>query len=230
MKRILLGILLATMAISGFAQDVKPTISINAKGDDVRSVLHDLFKQSGKNYVLNPGVRFVLYLSLDKVNFDQALSIICKNANLKYELQKDIYYISNNPPKPPVVEEKPPVEPAKPVVEEKTTAPKPLAGKFPIAAPKVEPEKPKGTLPTSVLAKRVTTRLQKREIREVMELLAKQSGVTIEISEDVPAFKLDAFLINTSLKFALDEITRATKLKYRFSDQLSIIVEKKEAN
>ena len=228
MKRILLGILLAAMAVSGFAQETKPTLSINAKGDDVRSVIHDLFKQSGKNYVLNPGVRFVLYLSLDKVSFDQALSIICKNANLKFELQKDIYYISNNPPKPPVIEEKPPVEQSKPILEEKVVAPKTTGGKFPALKP--EPEKPKGTLPTTVLAKRVTTRLQKREIREVMDLLAKQTGITIEISEDVPAFKLDAFLINTSLKFALDEITRATKLKYRFTDQLSIAVEKKDAN
>lgn len=225
MKRILLGVLFAAVAVSGFAQDnVKPTVSINAKGDDVRSVLHDLFKQSGKNYVLSPGVRFVLYLSLDKVSFDQALSIICKNANLKSELQKDIYYISNNPPKPPVIESKPESTEPKTVVEEKPVGSKPVSGKFP--APKLEPEKPKGTLPTSVLAKKVTTRLQKREIREVMDLMAKQTGVTIEISEEVPAFKLDAFLINTSLKFALDEITRATKLKYRFTDQLSIVIEK----
>ncbi len=217
MKRILLGIILASLAVSGFAQEAKPTVSVNAKGDDVRSVIHDLFKQSGKNYVLNPGVRFVLYLSLDKVSFDQALTIICKNANLKYELQKDIYYISN---KAPVVE-------PKPVIEEKVEEPKPqpvVTMKLPAAKP--EPAKPKGTLPTTVLAKRVTTRLQKREIREVMDLLAKQAGVSIEIAEDVPAFKLDAFLINTSLKYALDEITRATKLKYRFTNQLSIAIEK----
>ena len=217
MKRILLGVMFASLAISGFAQEAKPTVSVAAKGDDVRSVIHDLFKQSGKNYVLSPGVRFVLYLSLDKVSFDQALSIICKNANLKYELQKDIYYISI----------KAPVAEPKPVIEEKVEEVKPLAPvttKLPAA--KTEPVKPKGTLPTTVLAKRVTTRLQKKEIREVMQLLGKQAGVTIEIAEDVPAFKLDAFLINTSLKYALDEITRATKLKYRFTNELSIVIEK----
>ena len=82
------------------------------------------------------------------------------------------------------------------------------------------------TLPTSVLSKKVTTRLQKKEIREVMGILAKQTGVAITVSEDVPPFRLDAFLINTSLKYALDEITKATKLKYRFTNDLSISVEK----
>lgn len=209
MKRALFILAIASLAVAGFAQDTKPTVSINAKGDDVRSVVHDLFKQSGKNYVLSPGVRFVLYLSLDKVSFEDALSLICKNANLKFEIQKDVYHIANIPPK---------VEP-KPIIEEKPI----IIEKAPVVK---EPVKPKGVLPNGVLAKRVTTRIQKREIREVMAALAQQSGVTIEVSEDVPEFKLDAFLINTSLKFALDEITKATKLKYRFTDSLSIAIEK----
>ncbi len=223
MKRVLLGMIFASLAVASFAQEAKPTITINAKGDDVRSVLHDLFKQSGKNYVLNPGVRFVLYLSLDKVSFDDALNIICKNANLKVERQKEIFYISNNPPKPPV-ETAPPAE-----VKPEVTKAEPQ--KLPIVKPepaKVETAKPKGTLPNSVLAKRVTTRMQKREIRDVIGLIAQQSGVTIEVAEDVPAYKLDAFLINTSLKYALDQITRATKLKYRFTDQMTIAIEPKE--
>ncbi|MBC8065146.1 MAG: hypothetical protein H7Y17_09975 [Chlorobia bacterium] len=210
MKRIMLAVVFASLAVASFGQEVKPTISINAKGDDVRSVIHDLFKQANKNFVLNPGVRFVLYLSLDKVPFDDALSIVCKNANLKFEVQKDIYYISVSPPKPVI-------EP-KPIIEEKKVEVKPIA--------KIEPSKPKGTLPTTVLAKKVTTRLQKREIKDVIALLAQQTGITIQLADDVPAFKLDAFLINTSLKFALDEITRATKLRYRFTDQLSIAIEK----
>lgn len=215
MNRILLTLAIASLAISGFAQDTKPTVSVNAKGDDVRSVIHDLFKQSNKNYVLSPGVRFVLYLSLDKVSFEDALSLICKNANLKFEIQKDVYHIANVPPK---------VEP-KPIIEDKPLVEKPpVAAKLPIV--KSEAIKPKGTLPTTVLAKRVTTRIQKKEIREVLATLAQQTGITIEVSPDVPEFKLDAFLINTSLKFALDEITKATKLKYRFTDTLSIAIEK----
>ena len=215
MKRILLTLVFATLAAASFAQDIKPTVTINAKGDDVRSVIHDLFKQSNRNFVLNPGVRFVLYLSLDKVSFNDALNIICKNANLKYEIQSDVYYISAVAPKP--------VEAPKPAVEQKPVVEQKAVEKTPV---KPEAAKAKGTLPSTVLAKRITTRFQKKDIREVIGALAQQSGITIEVSEDIPAYKLDAYLINTSLKFALDEITRATKLKYRFTDKLTISVEK----
>jgi type II secretory pathway component HofQ len=210
MKKLILFITLAFALTSSFAQDTKSTVSINAKGDDVRSVIHDLFKQAGKNYVLNPGVRFVLYLSLENVPFEEALDLVCKNASLKFEIKDGIYMVSQY------------VKPVEPKPEPPKTTPEPK--------PKVDPPnfetKPRGTMPTSVLSKKVTTRLQKKEIREVMGILAKQTGVAITVSEDVPPFRLDAFLINTSLKYALDEITKATKLKYRFTNDLSIAVEK----
>ncbi len=211
MKKLIPFVLLIFLATSGLAQEVRPVVSINAKGEDVRSVIHDLFKQAGKNYVMNPGVRFVLYLSLDKIDFQEALNIVCKNASLKYEVHKGVYHIANAPK----VQPKP---------EEDNT---PTEDKLKVE-PKIEklPTKPKGTLPNTVLAKRVTTRLQKKEIKDVFAILSKQTGITIEVSEEIPAFKLDVFLINTSLKYALDEITRATKLKYRMTDNLSIAIEK----
>lgn len=213
MKKILIAIAFSVAAMSALAQETKPTlVSVNAKGDDVRSVIHDMFKQAGKNFVLNPGVRFVLYLSLDNVKFESALDLICKNANLKFEQKDGIYMITQIPPK---VEPKPIVE-EKPIV--KTEPPKQVATPATI--------KPKGTLPTTVLNKIVTTRLQKKEIREVIAMLAQQTGVTIQIAPDVPAYKLDAFLLKTSLKFALDEITTATGLKYEFTNELSIAIKK----
>ena len=205
MKGFLIAGALAIAVASGFSQDATAKVSVAAKGDDVRSVLHDLFKQAGKNYVLKPGVRFVLYLSLDNVEFDEALKIICKNATLEYRIEKGVYYIGAPAAKP--------VDNPKPLPQEK-------------ANDLEEPAKPKGTLPTTVLAKRVTTRLQKRSIREVMGFLSKQTGLTIEVSKDVPDYKLDVFFLNTSLKYALDEITVAAKLKYRLTDQLSIAIEK----
>jgi type II secretory pathway component GspD/PulD (secretin) len=205
MKGFLIAGALALAVASGFSQDAPAKVSVAAKGDDVRSVIHDLFKQAGKNYVLKPGVRFVLYLSLDNVEFEEALTIICKNATLDYRIEKGVYYIGASAPKP-------------------ADNPKPLPQERVIESE--EPVKPKGTLPTTVLAKRVTTRLQKRSIREVMGFLSKQTGLTIEVSKDVPDYKLDVFFLNTSLKYALDEITVAAKLKYRLTDQLSIAIEK----
>lgn len=220
MKRILLALALAGAALSAIAQEKTTAVTIDAKGADVRSVIHDIFQQTGKNFVLKPGVRFVLYLSLDKVNFDEALAIVCKNANLQFEVQNDIYYISQAPIKP---------------VEPKTIETKPADQKNPakaeivtkVAIQKNTPTKPKKILPTTVLAKRVTTRFTKTDLREVMAAFSKQTGVPIEVSEDVPAYKLDAYLINTSLKYGLDRITEAAKLGYKFTDQGTLLISKK---
>ena len=43
-----------------------------------------------------------------------------------------------------------------------------------------------------------------------------QAGIAIEVDPTVPGYKLDAYLINTSLKYALDQVTEAAGLKYRF--------------
>ncbi|MBN9502110.1 MAG: hypothetical protein J0H02_10090 [Armatimonadetes bacterium] len=214
MKKLMLALVLAGLAMTSMAQQTTPaTVSVNAKGDDVRSVIHDLFQQAGKNYVLKPGVRFVLYLSLDKVEFDEALTIICKNASLKYEVQNGIYHISNAPVK---------VEEPKPVIEEKKPEEKKPEPKQPEKV--APPAKFVKRLPTSILAKRITTRYSKTDLRKVMDTLADQSGAPIEVAKDVPAYKLDAFLINTSLKYALDQITKATKLEYHFTDEGTILI------
>lgn len=88
-------------------QTTIPTVSVDAKGDDVRNVLHQLFTQAKKNYVLDPGVRFALYLSLSDIEFDEAFQLICKNAGLTFEIQNGIYFIKRAPVAQPKVEEKP---------------------------------------------------------------------------------------------------------------------------
>lgn len=194
-KVILAFIMTATLVVSAFAQT---TVNVNAKGDDVRSVIHELFGQAKKNYVLEPGVRFVLYLSLTDVDLEEALGLICKQANLTYELQNGIYFVNRKPA--PRVEK----------VEHR------------------EPEKPKGKLSESVLAKKVTTRLQKIDLRTLFAELGKQTNLSIEVGKDVPNYKIDAFLIGTSLKYALDNITKAAGLSYRFTENLSIEIVKPE--
>jgi type II secretory pathway component GspD/PulD (secretin) len=191
-------------------------VSIKAKGDDVRSVLSDLFGQAKKNFVLAPGVRFVLYLGLDKVEFDEALEIVCQQANLRVEIQNGIYYITTRPAKKADA----PVE--KKIDTGSNTTENSAGAKVEL----VQPTKPKGTLPAGVLQKKVSTKLAKADIRVLFAQLGKQTGLTIEVDPAVPAYKLDAYLINTSLKYALDQITGAAKLQYKLTDNMSILITK----
>lgn len=186
------------LATSSLAQ-TPAQVTVNAKGDDVRSVLHDLFGQAKQNYVLDPGVRFVLYLSLKDVEFEEALTLVCKQAGLTYDLQNGIYFVSKAKTAKPV--EKPAVK---------------------------EPEKPKGKLPEAVLSKKVTTRLTKVDLRTLFMEFGKQAGLTFEVGADVPNYKVDAFLIGTSLKYALDNVTKAAGLTYKFTDNLTIAIVKPE--
>lgn len=206
-------ILTAALALAtvGFAADEAKTtppqpklVSVSAKGDDVRSVLHGIFAQAEKNYVIEPGIRFVLYLSLSNVELDEALEIICRQANIEYKVQNGITFIT---PKKVVL----PAKPETPPVEIK-----------PIPAP----PKPLGTLPKTVLDKRFTTRLNKASIRDVFKAIGAQTQVKFEIDDSVPNWKLDAFLIDTSVKYALDLIAKQAGLEYRFTDRLSIEIRK----
>ena len=99
-KAVLLVSLLA-MPFFGLAQDQQEPvktdgtqITISSKGADVRSVLHDLFTQVKKNFVLENLSRSELFLSLNAMDFDETLEIVCRLANLTYEIQNDIYYFT----------------------------------------------------------------------------------------------------------------------------------------
>lgn len=172
-------------------------VTISSKGQDVRNVLFDLFSQSKKSFVLEPNVRFVLYLALSGVQFDEALEIVCHTAGLKYELTNGIYYVSKGETAPAV----------KPV-------------------PEVEP-KPKGKVPDTDLLKKVTTRMAKTDIRAVFAEFSKQTEVQIEVDKKVPAYKVDAYLIGTSLKYALDVVTRAAGLEIVKTDNMTLLIKPK---
>lgn len=193
MSKLISTILLSCLALACFAQEALQTVSVKAKGDDVRTVLHDLFSQAKKNYILEPGVRYALYLSLDGVEFEEALQLVCKNASLDYELQNGIYFVKKTDGS-----------------TASTTA------------------KPKGKLPESVLNKMITTRFDKIDIRTLFSNISKQAGITIEIDKEVPAYKLDAYLLKTSLKFALTTICDAARLKYVFTDNKTILLTPKK--
>jgi hypothetical protein len=82
----------------------QPTIvSITAKATDVRAIIADLFAQAKQNYVLQPGIQAALFLSLDKVEFEQALVIVCAQAKLEYKVKDGIYFIGVAKPPVPVL-------------------------------------------------------------------------------------------------------------------------------
>ncbi len=176
------------------------TISITARGDDVRNVLHDLFKQSKKNFVLDSSVHCSLYLALSDVEFEEALAIIGKTCSLRYEIQNGIYFVSKAPA---------------------STTQKTQPDTHPVVHGKLSPE---------VLQKRVTTRLRKIDLRDLAAEMSRQTGVSVQVDKDVPAYKLDAYLIGTSLKYALDVITKATGLKYNLTENRSIVISRSEEN
>ena len=198
------------LAVPAFAQEPSstplPTVTVSAKGSDVRAVLHELFEQQKKSYVLDPSVKFSLYLSLNEIEFEEALIVVCKAASLKYELQNGIYYINKGVLK----QENKPTTDVKPTVKPVET--------------KTAPERPRGILPGSVFQKRVTTRFNKIDIRELFADIAKQTGVEIEIDKSVPNYKLDAFLIDTSLKYAIDQINAGAGLEYKLTNFKSILI------
>ena len=189
-----------SMAHDGQTPPATPlTVSVSSNGNDVRTVLKDLFSQSKQNYVIEPNIHFAVYLSLEKVDFDETLAIVLHLAKLKAEKVNGIYYVSQDAP-----------------VVTVPTQPKPIEPALPVGPPAVTQ--------TTLKTKKVTTRLAKADIRKVFAALARESGVPITVDVSVPQYKLDAFLEKTSLKFALDQITGAAKLRYRIVDKQSILV------
>ena len=76
---------------------VETLVTVNAKGNDVRDVLTSLFTQDKASFVVDPNVHYVLWLSLNKVDFDAALGIICHLANLKATEDGGIWYVKQKP-------------------------------------------------------------------------------------------------------------------------------------
>jgi type II secretory pathway component GspD/PulD (secretin) len=189
-------------------------VSVSANGTDVRLALHDLFSQMNLNYVIEPNTKYSLYLSLDKVDFDEALGIVCHLAKLKAEKQNGIYYVTadTGATKSPTH----PVQPSTKDVEKASTRTLKL---IPTTVDtSANPAVGWKTLKT----KMVTTRLPKTSIKKVMAELSDQTGIPITLDPLVPDYKLDAFLNHTSLKYALDHIMAATHLHYSIVDRTSI--------
>ncbi|MBS1704367.1 MAG: hypothetical protein JST40_00725 [Armatimonadetes bacterium] len=231
MKKILIALLAMAVGTSAFADPTTPdgttsgtnkvpvekmvdtnkdgTVSILSKGKDVRDVLTDLFTQAKKNFVVDKLSRIDLYLSLNNIEFDETLQIICKLANLDFEIQNGIYYITKFDPNKKQIKD-------------------PEPGKTGMGTP----TQPKyvGKLSPVVLDKKVTVRYNKTDFREVIKGIARQADIWIEVDANLPERKVDAYLIETSVKQSLDMLTSALGLEYKFTENMSIMIYKPQKN
>lgn len=214
MKKAVLLLSLLAMPLFGLAQDQETVktqgtqITISSKGADVRSVLHDLFTQAKKNFVLENLSRSELYLSLNTMDFDETLEIVCRLANLTYEIQNDIYYFTKVRPI-----QAPSTRPAN-----SATPPNPAA-----EAAKI------GKLSEAVLKRSVSGTYTKQDLRAVIKNLADQAKVVVEIDDRIPLYKLDFKLNPTSLGYALKTIADRLKLEVVFSDRQTLLLQPKGA-
>lgn len=187
-------------------QDVSTSdgkVTIASKGADVRNVLFDLFTQSKTNFVLEPNVYFVLYLSLAGTEFGETLDIVCNLAGLEYTIDNGIYFVGK---------------------KKSGFVIAPKSASTTTVVPQVAK---RGKLTDAELAKRLTTRFTKTLITDVFKSMTEQTGVQIIIDNDVPAYRIDAFLIDTSLQYALDVIARSAGLTYTLTDDKQVRISKK---
>jgi type II secretory pathway component GspD/PulD (secretin) len=187
MKKLLISTLIATLSVVALAQNM--TVRVKAKGDDLRVVLASIFEQTGQQYVVQTSARQGLYLSLDGVTLEYAIEVIAEVTDLEFEKKAGVWYVRTK----------------KPVAR---TQAQNFAPNAPIASP------PLPNFDPSTLEKKVSTKLTKTSIKDVFAAFAKQTGTTITIDKGVPLYKIDAFMYNTSLKFALERICKAAGLKY----------------
>ena len=64
--------------------------------------------------------------------------------------------------------------------------------------------------------------------RLVRELPGFHPGVEIIMDNDVPMYRIDAFLIDTTLEYALTAVARASGLTYKLTDDKQIRISKKK--
>lgn len=191
MKKFLSLVLVGLITGLAFGQNM--TVRIKAKGDDLRKVISEMFEQTGQQYVIETSARQSLYMSLDGVTLEYAMEAISEVADVKFEKVQGVWRVRTKKPLAPVI------------VTSSGTA----AQKF--------VESPAPVKKVDYLLKKVNTKLERTSIRTVFAKFAEQSGVKIEVAKDIPEYKIDAFMYNTSLKFALDRICKAASLKYDLS-------------
>ena len=170
--------------VPAFAAAQNPLVSLDARGDDVREVLATLFAQAGKPYALDAGIKGKLYVKLDGMRYDKALAIVLAQAGLGAKEKDGVLMV------------------------------KPLPVVAAVVAPVPKPKPVEKPLSPAIFAQKVTTRVSRAPLADVLASLGAQAKVTIELDPNVPAYRIDAFFIKTSLRYALDRVCKAAGLRY----------------
>jgi type II secretory pathway component GspD/PulD (secretin) len=246
MKKISLALIALALPLAAVADQPTPAkapvkVSVTAKGTDLHVVLADLFEQAKQQYVIAPNLHFALFLSLNNVDFERALQIVCDDANIQAELKGGVYFV-HNAHKPTGMGKKAPIAaptkmpamaPAAPALtsaaattKTPTVTPvKPVTTATPVTpTATVSVKTPIGPLKPAVLARKLTTRFSKTDIRDVFAEFGRQTHTTINVDPRVPNYKLDAYLLNTSLRYALNQVTKAAGLEWKLPDNHTIAI------
>ena len=161
---------------------------------------------------MNTSSRSELFLSLNTMDFDETLEIVCRLANLQYEIQNGIYYFTK-------------VRPATSTPNKPNTA----GNTGPTANPSSIAARAIGKLSETVLKRAVSGTFTKVDLRAVVKQLGDQAKVTVEIDERVPKYKLDFKLNPTSLGFALKTMAERLDLELVFTDHQTLVLQPKGA-
>lgn len=179
--------------VTTVTNDLKVTVA--SRGSDIRYVLFDIFSQAKKSFLVEESGVANLFLNLHNVPFEQAIDMICDTSALAFEIRDGVYVFSK---------------------VKKASAP--TISNVPAAKGTVTPK----AIDSETLGRKVTIRMEQAGIRQVFAELAKQSGVEIVVGIEVKNFKVNAFLVDTTLKFALTSLTQSAKLAYTFTERGTI--------
>jgi hypothetical protein len=193
-----------TPATPAPAPAVQIKISLDSRGQDVREVLATLFAEAKKPYALDAAISGKLYIKIDAMPYEKALSIVLTQAGLLAKDRDGVVMITLA---------KETTTPVKTVLAAKSV----VTPKVPAKAAEKPVEKTTDVTPATYNRK-VTTRLTKATLADVFTAFGTQADVKIEIDPSVPAYRIDAFFVKTSLKYALNRVCKAAKLKYQAVD------------
>ena len=244
MNKHLKTLLISLLSIAISSQALAQNIKIKAKGDDLRQVIASVFEQTKEQYVLETNLHQTLFMSLENISFEKAVDILSNVADLKFEKKQGIWYINRNHKVfTPTAKNTNPEQPTKVEVKySNTPATAPKMNSKAEASTKVaiqtgtrsnETAKKSGTaaqsfVPVTVntatsqanLSAKLSTRLQKTDIRDVFDEFSRQTKVEIVVDASVPNYKIDAYMFNTSLRFALDRVCKAAGLTYTVAGKM----------
>jgi len=202
-------------------------ISLDARGEDVREVLATLFAQTKKPYALDAAIKGKLYVKIDALPYEKALTIVLTQAGLFAKDRDGVVMVTTTPAASAI---KPVVKPTEKPIEKTAEKAKPTETKPALTKPaetKPAETKPAETklaeITNATYGRKVTTRLTKATLVDVFKAFGDQAEVTIEVDPSVPAYRVDAFFVKTSLKYALNRVCKAAGLKYTATDGKIVI-------